>query len=79
MRNFRADPNAIYFTDNGATLCGEHLGMTAKMTGRDISGQTIERVTPEDVQNWNLDYADLGPIKCESCGKVASALHTAAA
>ena len=56
--------NALFFTDNGRVLCYKHLGAAAKYTGRDISGQAIERVTEE-----HMDEADaLGhTLSCEDC------------
>jgi hypothetical protein len=56
----RADQ--IYLTDNGRPLCGSHLGAAAATTMRDISGQPIYAVTPNDV----LVH---GAIKCEVCGR----------
>lgn len=67
----QTDPGGIYLTDNGRALCGEHLGASARFTGRDISGQEIYRVTPADVREW-------GPVCCETCGRAASALHRGA-
>ena len=61
-------PGDVFITDNGRTLCGEHLGMEASATLRDISGQAIHRVTPGDVRSH-------GPIACETCGRCASSLH----
>jgi hypothetical protein len=56
--------STLYFTDNGAILCGRHLGTSAAYTGRDISGQPIERVTPDD----SADLLALGvPVGCECC------------
>lgn len=75
-RRFVAESAALYFTDNGAVLCGDHLGMTAKASGRDISGQKIEKVTPDDVR-WA--QGEGWTIKCEHCGRVGSLLHTSAA
>ena len=58
-------PSALYFTDNGAMLCGAHLGSSARYTGCDISGQPIERVTLDDAQY----LASLNvPARCEHCG-----------
>lgn len=55
----------LYFTDNGAIYCHDHLGYTAKATGRDISGQPIARVTFAD----RADAAAQGwPLCCECCG-----------
>ncbi len=68
----RISDAAIYFTDGGTVLCGAHLGASARYTGRDISGQPIEQVTPEDVR---LALSEDGwTIKCETCGKEASRL-----
>ena len=48
LKPFRGHNNEnLYLTDNGRCLCGEHLGHTAKATGRDISGQKILRLTPD--------------------------------
>jgi hypothetical protein len=68
----RISPDMIYLGDNGAAYCGDHLGMTAKMTGRDLSGQRILAVTPEvaaeaESEGWMP--------KCEKCGKSPSRLH----
>jgi len=67
----KTNPDTIYITDNGAAYCGEHLGASARYTGRDISGQPIYAMTPADVR-------EIGPVACECCGKTASALHMAA-
>lgn len=62
----------IYLTDNGAAYCGAHLGITAKMTGRDLSGQLIQPVTPEVA----AEAVAMGwEVECEQCGKKASHLH----
>lgn len=62
--------DAIYLGDNGRAYCGAHLGMTARSTGRDLSGQPIYQITPEDVQHGGADI-----LACEDCGKKPSALH----
>ena len=67
-RVFTPDSDAVYLGDNGMALCGAHLGMTAKCTGRDLSGQKIMRVVLAEVRA--AGYADYTP-KCERCGKVA--------
>ncbi len=62
----KADKTTIYFCDNGATYCGDHLGMTAKHTGRDRSGQKIHAVTADDAR----EGAKVGfEITCEMCGR----------
>ena len=68
-KSFKADPAALYFTDNGCVLCGDDLGSSAKFTGRDISGQKIQRVSLADVREWRLMASDLPDICCEQCGK----------
>ena len=66
---FHGDDHAVYFTDNGAMLCGAHLGSSARYTGRDLSGQPIKRVTVQDA----VDLAAMGcEAKCEHCGKVSA-------
>ena len=63
----RIHPGTIYLTDNGAAYCGEHLGMTAKATGRDLSGQPIYPVSPAEAREYPS-------IRCERCGKAPSLL-----
>ena len=59
---------ALYFADNGAVYCGADLGMTARFTGRDTSGQKIEKITPKVL----AECATLNFIpKCENCGRRA--------
>lgn len=65
----------LYITDNGRTLCGDHVGASAKYTGHDISGQPIYPVTPADVA-YN-DAHGWPEIQCETCGCRASRLHHA--
>ncbi len=65
----RVQNDTIYLGDNGRACCGEHLGMTAKMTGRDLSGQPIMAVTPEMVTEAASDGWE---VCCEQCGKAAS-------
>ena len=66
---FKADPDAIYLCDNGAAYCGAHLGYTAQTSGRDISGDPIERVSAEDAAWWQ-EHNDAGnPPMCETCKK----------
>lgn len=58
---------ALYITDNGAILCGSHLGASARTTGRDISGQRIELVTDAHAAEWRRMANS--EIQCEQCGK----------
>lgn len=61
---------AVYIGDNGRTLCGEHLGATAKFTGRDLSGLNLYRVKPSDVVAAGIcNTPDL--YSCEECGRSA--------
>lgn len=68
----RTSPAVIYLGDNGRAYCGEHLGHTARTTGRDLSGQAILAITPEIAAD-----PDAAEIKCEQCGKRPSRLHVA--
>ena len=57
----------LYFGDNGRVLCGrlDHAGMTPHFTGRDLSGQPVQRVTERDRREW---FRELGrEIECETC------------
>jgi hypothetical protein len=56
---------AVYWADNGQAICLSCAGMTAKFTGRDISGQRVARVTLADVRAWEAE-GDLGPLSCEA-------------
>lgn len=59
--------DALYLTDNGRVVCGADAGASARFTGRDISGQRVQRVTTKDDAYW---LAELGShISCEQCGK----------
>ena len=53
---------AVYWADNGRRICARCGGASALYTGRDISGQAVERVTVDDVHAWP---EDLGPLACE--------------
>lgn len=58
--------DALYFGDNGRIFCGRCAGMTATYTGRDISGQRVQRVTPRVL----VECVRLGFVpECESCRK----------
>ena len=61
--------NAVYLCDNGAAYCGKHLGASARMTGHDISGFPIYRVTPEAAQETIREGYH---IRCEKCGMKAA-------
>ena len=64
------DDRALYYTDNAALYCGAHCGVTARCSGRDISGQRVELVTSADVSDF---HALLGHApRCEQCGLEAA-------
>jgi hypothetical protein len=56
----------VYLGDGGRAFCGRlhHAGMTARYTGRDISGQPVHRVTQEDQREARRMGVTL---KCEGC------------
>jgi len=64
------DDAALYIADNGRCLCGAHLGNMARFTGRDISGQKVERMTPAAARKA-LRVFHWEPA-CETCGRKAS-------
>lgn len=57
-------PRALFLTDNGCCLCGQHLGSSARFTGRDISGQPIVELTPEIIAAEGGGWTPA----CETCG-----------
>jgi hypothetical protein len=62
----RAD--TIYLGDNGRALCGEHLGVTARTTGCDLSGQRLLAIEGAALkQAVAMKYN----VACEQCGKLA--------
>jgi hypothetical protein len=64
-------PNAVYLADGGSTICLHCAGMSALYTGRDLSGQKVQRVDVRYVKEWarivaeNSDGLLSGPLKCE--------------
>ena len=62
-------PRALYWGDNGRCLCGEHSGTSALYTGRDISGQTVKKVTAADA----AEARTMGfEPACEHCGRTVA-------
>lgn len=54
---------AVYWSDNGRRICARCAGASALYTGRDISGQAVERATLRDAVEW---LSSLGsPLACE--------------
>jgi hypothetical protein len=60
-------PGAIYIGDNGRSYCIDCAGASASLTGYDISGQKIHKVTKADLDFWLEDVGE--PWACD-CGKV---------
>jgi len=56
--------DAIYLGDNGRCFCARHAGMTARYTGRDLSGQPVHRVTDADQREARRMGVTLA---CEEC------------
>ena len=68
----KLNDRTIYFGDNGRCFCGSLscAGMTPHFTGRDLSGQRVEAVLPEDD---DAAFASAGVrFRCESCGRGVS-------
>jgi len=42
-------PGRLYFADNGRLICSKCAGMSARYTGRDISGQRIQVLGAADI------------------------------
>ena len=77
-KRFQVDDTALYLGDNGICLCGAHLGMTARYSGRDISGQRIYRLSPEDDREGRRMSAECQGFKCEVCKRPQSLIIVAA-
>ena len=56
----------LWYCDGGLCLCTDHLGMTARETGRDLSGQRIMAV------EFEADYE----ARCETCGRNLAEVET---
>ena len=69
-KQFRADDSRLYLGDNGICLCGEHLGMTAKYSGRDISGQRLHTLAQVDADEGRKMSAQFQGFRCEHRGCV---------
>jgi len=78
VRNMKKtlDVNRLYLGDNGRCFCGEMrcAGMTAFYSGRDLSGQRVYRLKPEDANAPGLEAPG---FRCETCGKTLTALVAA--
>ncbi len=58
-------PGVIYSADNGRLICVECAGMSAKYTGRDLSGQEVLAVPYMETVEWFKAFGK--PVSCE-CG-----------
>lgn len=67
MSAFKVDPDALYLGDNGCCLCGEHLGETAKQTGRDLSGQPVFKLTAHTAAAMGARRGGIS-LCCEKAG-----------
>ncbi len=57
--------DALYLGDGGHCFCGRHAGMTARFTGRDLSGQRVYRLTATDIAETHREYGVV--LRCEMC------------
>ncbi len=53
--------NTIYLGDNGRAYCGRHCGVTARLTGCDLSGQPLLAIDLEVLR----DHPEAADIRCE--------------
>ena len=60
----------LYLGDNGRCLCGACSGVSARYTGRDLSGQPVEAITPQTL----AEYPPADDFRCEDCGLAPSRL-----
>lgn len=66
MPNPVLKPGVIYSGDNGALICVECAGQSAKYTGRDLSGQRVTKMPYAQTVAWFQEFGK--PMACE-CGK----------
>lgn len=57
-------PHIIYSADNGRLICLQCAGMSAKYSGRDISGQRVTAVPYHETVEWFSQFGK--PMSCES-------------
>lgn len=62
---FTCDPAALYLMHDGAVCCGDHLGVTPSMTGRDMYGHPVAEITREAT----LELPELLDLGCDTCGR----------
>lgn len=57
-------PGIIYSGDNGMLICLKCAGMSAKYTGRDLSGQKVLPVPVSETVEWKEMFGK--DLSCES-------------
>jgi hypothetical protein len=59
------DDDTLYMGDNGRVTCGRHAGCSARYSGRDISGQRVDKIGPAEIAyaQREMDYTPA----CEVC------------
>ena len=68
-------PGIIYSGDNGQRICLHCAGMSAKFTGRDLSGHKVTALGADDAQYW---FEMLGKqLACEGGCTVYPSIKTA--
>lgn len=75
MRHPAIHSETIYLGDNGRAYCGDHLGATASATMRDLSGQQIEAVSPDDVAYCEAQGWPVPTCEEPGCGRSARRIH----
>lgn len=78
----KLNPDRLYLGDNGRAFCGalRCAGMTAHSSGRDLSGQRVYKIRPEDIAEHERMSREMAPhreplpLACESCGRRATAV-----
>jgi len=61
---------ALHWADNGRVICAKCAGQSALYSGRDISGQKVERISVAEVRAWPTD---LGALRCsDGCTTLAA-------
>jgi hypothetical protein len=56
-------PGIIYSADNGRLVCVDCAGMSAKYTGRDLSGHRVTPVPVSETVDWHKEFGK--PMRCE--------------
>ena len=62
-KRYEMKEGRIYEADNGRLICHKCAGMSARFTGRDISGKRIILMNDADAIVWEIDVGS--PMTCE--------------